>query len=270
MKLTTIIANGDTAVARAEGDELVVLPHRSLSELLRKPTWRDDAAAAGPHLPAAEAQLATLLAPGKIFCAGLNYRAHIRETGREEPKWPSLFAKFADVLTAPHADIHAPSASQRVDWEVELGVVIGSSASNVTPDEALGHVAGYTIVNDISMRDWQNRTTQWLQGKVFEASTPVGPCLVTPDEIDHAADLRITCSVNGDIKQDGRTSDLLFTVPYLISYISQFTTLRPGDLIATGTPSGVGNARDPQEYLHPGDTLESEIEGIGRLVNRIV
>ena len=149
-------------------------------------------------------------------------------------------------------------------------MVLGSTARNVTVEDAVACIAGYTVVNDVSMRDWQSRTTQWLQGKNFEASSPIGPYLVTPDEIDHAQDLRVGCSVDGETMQDGRTSDLLFGPAELVSYISRFTTLRPGDLIATGTPGGVGMAREPKRFLRAGEVLRSEIEGIGVLVNRVV
>lgn len=149
-------------------------------------------------------------------------------------------------------------------------MVVGATAREVTLEQAAACIAGYTVVNDVSMRDWQSRTTQWLQGKNFEASTPLGPYLVTPDEVDHARDLRISCSVDGETLQDGRTSDLLFGPAELVSYISRFTTLRPGDVIATGTPGGVGMAREPKRFLRAGEVLRSEIEGIGVLVNRVV
>ena len=271
MRLTTIRVGDGTAVARLEGDELVTLPFPTMTELLQRPQWREDAVSrAGSHVSVEEARLAPTVKPSKIFCVGLNYRSHILETGRPAPEYPALFAKFSESLTGPSSDIPLSPETHEVDWEVELGVVIGAPARRVSPAEALDHVAGYTVINDVSMRDWQSRTTQWLQGKNFEASTPVGPCVVTPEEIDHASDLRITCSVDGVIMQEGRTSDLLFGPGVLVSYISQFITLMPGDLIATGTPGGVGNARTPKRFLAAGEVLESEIEGIGRLANRIV
>ncbi len=270
MRLTTILLEHGSAAARASGDELVVLPYPSLSALLCEPDWRRLAAADGPRVPHAGTAYARVLDPGKTVCVGLNYRSHILETGRPVPEHPTLFGKFADTIAAPGADIVLPAESQEVDWEVELGVVIGTAARNVAPERALDHVAGYTVVNDVSMRDWQSRTTQWLQGKNFEASTPVGPFVVTADEVDHAGDLRVSCSVDGELMQDGRTSDLLFGAAELIAYISRFTTLRPGDLIATGTPGGVGAARVPRRFLRAGEVLRSEIEGIGVLANRVV
>jgi len=270
MRLTTIQHQGGTAAARADGDQLVALPFPSVAALLQEPDWRHAAMADGPRVSLPEAQLVRTLDPVKTLCVGLNYRSHILETGRPVPTHPTLFGKFTDTLIGPTDDIVLPSASDEVDWEVELGVVLGSTARNVTLEKAVACIAGYTVVNDVSMRDWQSRTTQWLQGKNFEASSPIGPYLVTPDEIDHARELRISCSVDGETMQDGRTSDLLFGPADLVSYISRFTTLRPGDLIATGTPGGVGMAREPKRFLRAGEVLRSEIEGIGVLVNRVV
>ena len=222
------------------------------------------------RIPLAEADLGPLVRPGKVICVGLNYRSHIEEMGRAFPDHPTLFAKFADTLTGPYDDLVLPRVSAEVDWEVELGVVIGRPVRSVEEDEAADCIAGYTVVNDISMRDWQWRTTQWDQGKNFEASTPVGPFLVTGDEIGEAADLPISCRVDGQTMQTGRTCDLLFKPAALVAYISQFTTLRPGDLIATGTPGGVGAGRDPKVFLAPGQVLETAIEGIGECRNLMV
>lgn len=207
--------------------------------------------------------------PARTFCVGLNYRKHIEETGRETPRHPTLFAKFADALAGPFDALAIPPETTKADWEVELGVVIGTAGRRIPQERALDHVAGCVIVNDVSMRDWQNRTTQWLQGKNFEASTPVGPWLVTLDELSPELDLAISCEVSGVVMQSSRTSDLLFTVPELIAYISTFCTLRPGDIIATGTPGGIGNAQTPPRFLHAGDTLVSTIEGLGAQHNVI-
>lgn len=270
MRLTTIHHENGTAAARLDGDELVVLPFVGLASLLAHPDWHRAAMGYGPRLPASRAELARVVEPAKTLCVGLNYRSHITESGRPVPSHPTLFGKFTDTLIGPTDDIELPPESGEVDWEVELGVVAGATARNVTLEQAGSCIAGYTVVNDVSMRDWQSRTTQWLQGKNFEASTPIGPYLVTPEEIDHAKDLRVSCSVDGETLQDGRTSDLLFGPAELVAYISQFTTLRPGDLIATGTPGGVGMAREPKRFLRAGEVLRSEIEGIGVLVNRVV
>src|SRR5947208_12640697 len=211
-----------------------------------------------------EADFGPLVRPGKVVCVGLNYRSHIEEMGRGLPDHPTLFAKYPDTLTGPYDDIVIPKASAEVDWEVELGVVIGRVTRNVDEAEAGASIAGYTVVNDVSMRDWQWRTTQWDQGKNFEASTPVGPFLVTPDEPGDpedkgTVDLEITCRVDGQVMQSARTSDLLFSPAYLVSYVSRFTTLRPGDLIATGTPGVVGARRDRKVFLPPGQVLKTAI-----------
>ncbi|MGH3204651.1 MAG: fumarylacetoacetate hydrolase family protein, partial [Streptosporangiaceae bacterium] len=222
-------------------------------------------------VPAAEADFAPVVPrPGKIICVGLNYRAHILETGRDLPEYPTLFAKFADTLTGARDDLVLPSVSEKVDWEVELGVVIGRPVYRATAAEAEAAIAGYTVVNDVSMRDWQRRTLQWLQGKMFERTTPAGPYLVTADEVGSAPDLEVRCEVDGVVMQQSRTSDLLFGAAEIVAYASQAVTLRPGDLIATGTPGGVGNARKPPVYLQPGNVLRTWIEGLGECVNQCV
>lgn len=270
MRLTRITVEEKTFVARRQEDHYVVLPFANLDQLFDQKNWREIAAAEGPHIPLADARYENLLQPAHVFCIGLNYKGHIQETAKPTPEYPTVFAKFASSLTGPQSDIALPKHSNEVDWEVELGIVIGKPAKNVSVSHASEYIAGYTVVNDISMRDWQSRTNQWFQGKNFEATTPVGPYLVTPDEIDGARDLRISCSIDGEIMQDGRTSDLLFGPEELVAYISQFTTLLPGDLIASGTPSGVGMAKVPKRFLQDGEVLVSEIEGIGLLVNRFV
>jgi acylpyruvate hydrolase len=219
----------------------------------------------------ADASFAPLVPhPEKIICVGLNYRAHILEMSRELPEYPTLFAKFASSLIGAYDDLVLPSVSSAVDWEVELGVVIGRRTRRATPAQAREAIAGFTVINDVSMRDWQGRTTQFLQGKTFDASTPVGPVLVTGDEIGDAADLEVRCEVDGTVMQRGRTSDLLFGAAAVVSYISQFATLVPGDLISTGTPDGVGAGRRPPVFLAPGQVLTTVVEGIGSCVNHCV
>jgi len=209
-------------------------------------------------------------APRKIFCLGLNYRAHILEMGHEFPDHPTVFAKFPISLVGARDDVWLPRESDAVDWEAELGVVIGWTVRRASAEAARDAIAGYTVVNDVSMRDWQYRTQQWLQGKTWERSTPVGPWLVTPDEVDHATDLRVTCAVDGVLMQDGRTSDLLFDPVETVQYLSTLCTLEPGDLISTGTPAGVGHGRKPPVYLRSGQVMTTAIEGVGELVNRCV
>jgi len=270
MRFATIRTDHGTTAARLDGDVLIPLDAADVGEMLAMGAPGRPREGARP-VPAAEADFAPVVTrPGKILCVGLNYRAHISETGREPPEYPTLFAKFADSLLGARDDLVLPSVSERVDWEVELGVVIGRPVHRATPAEAAAAIAGYTVINDVSMRDWQNRTLQWLQGKAFEGCTPAGPCLVTPDEVGHAADLEVRCEVDGAVMQRARTSDLLFGPAEIAAYASQVITLKPGDLIATGTPAGVGAARTPPVFLRPGNVLRTWIEGLGECVNRCV
>ena len=272
MRFATIRAGGGTTAARLEGDALVPLAASDVGELLARgnPAAAAERPGAGP-VPASEASFAPVITrPSKVLCVGLNYRAHILETGRELPEYPTLFAKFADTLLGAHDDLVLPAVSERVDWEVELGVVIGRPIHRASRDEAAAAIAGYTVTNDVSMRDWQRRTLQWLQGKAFERTTPAGPYLVTGDEVGDAADLEIRCEVDGAVMQQSRTSDLLFGPADIAAYASQIITLQPGDLLLTGTPGGVGDARTPPVYLQPGQTLRSVVEGVGECVNQCV
>jgi acylpyruvate hydrolase len=268
VKLATIRTASGSAAVRIEDGGAVDLGVPDLGVLLRRDGWREHAASAAGHRhQPADADYAALVPnPGKIICVGLNYRSHILEMGRELPPYPTLFAKFANALLGANDDIVLPSVSDQVDWEAELGVVIGSSVRRASAAEAAAAIAGYTIVNDVSMRDWQWRTSEWLQGKSFEASTPVGPWLVTPDEVD-AGRLELSCDVDGENRQHANTSDLLFQPADIIAYASQFTTLEPGDLIATGTPGGVGAGREPQVFLRDGQKLITTIESLGQLSN---
>jgi acylpyruvate hydrolase len=270
MRLATIRTEYGTTAARLDGDVLVPLDAADVGEVLAAGGLGRPREGAAP-VPAAEADFAPVVPrPGKIICVGLNYRAHILETGRDLPEYPTLFAKFADTLTGARDDLVLPSVSEKVDWEVELGVIIGRPVYRATTAEAEAAIAGYTVVNDVSMRDWQRRTLQWLQGKMFERSTPAGPYLVTADEVGSAPDLEVRCEVDGAVMQQSRTSDLLFGAAEIVAYASQAITLRPGDLIATGTPGGVGNARQPPVYLQPGNVLRTWIEGLGECVNQCV
>jgi len=216
-------------------------------------------------------ELAAPLQPGKIVAIGLNYLDHIRESKLPQPEQPLVFAKFPSSLTGPNDPIVVEvELTTQVDWEVELGVVMGRPVYRATPEEASAAIAGYTVINDVSMRDWQRRTLQWLAGKMFQHSTPAGPYLVTPDEVGDAADLEVRCEVDGAVMQQSRTSDLLFSPAQIVSYASQAITLRPGDLIATGTCGGVGDARKPPVYLQPGNLLRTWIEGLGECLNQCV
>lgn len=206
--------------------------------------------------------------PQKVICCGLNFSDHIQEMGRELPTHPTLFAKYPDTLIGPYDDVVLPRGHD-VDWEAELAVVVGATLRRATPDEARGGIAGYTVANDISVRDWQNRTLQWFQGKAWDATTPVGPVVVGPDELDPLAGVDVVCRVNGAERQRGNTARLVFDSAALLAYVSTFTVLRPGDLILTGTPGGVGQGMNPPTFLDDGDLVETEITGIGCLRNVI-
>lgn len=205
--------------------------------------------------------------PAKVICVGLNYLAHVTETRRDIPAYPVLFPKFASSLVGADADIIAPPESAAVDYEVELAVVMGRAVRRASETDALDAVLGYAVANDISMRDYQHKTHQWMQGKAWDRSTPVGT-IVTADSLDPSA-LDIRLEVNGVQMQSANTSQLMFPIPRLISLISEFTELLPGDLILTGTPAGIGVKRDPQVLLTDGDLVTGEISGVGRIENRV-
>ncbi|WP_194916654.1 fumarylacetoacetate hydrolase family protein [Catenulispora rubra] len=269
MRLTTIRVGDGTAAGRVDADTITVLPYADVGELLAAgPDWRERAGAAGPTRELAGADFAPLVPrPEKIVCVGVSYRDHAEEAGLAIPEYPTIFAKYARALIGAGDEIALTPHSQAVDWEVELGVVIGTAVRDADPDEALEAVAGYTIVNDVSVRDWQLRTSQFLAGKTFEGTTPVGPFLVTPEEVDHARALVLTCTVDGEVMQRGCTEDLVFPVARIVSFLSRIITLVPGDLIATGTPAGIGAARKPPVFLRDGQKVRCAIEGLGEQVN---
>jgi acylpyruvate hydrolase len=272
MRFATIRTGAGTTAARLDGDTLIPLDAEDVGALLAAGDPASVPARAGSApVPVAEADFAPVVTnPSKIICVGLNYRTHIIETGRELPEYPTLFAKFAETLMGPNDDLVLPAVSEKVDWEVELAVIVGTPVYRASAADALTAIAGYAASNDVSMRDWQRRTLQWQAGKMFQHSTPVGPYLVTPDEVDHAADLEIRCEVDGAVMQQARTSDLLFKPADIVAYVSQTITLRPGDLLLTGTTGGVGDARKPPVYLQPGQVLRSYVEGLGECVNHCV
>lgn len=273
MRLVTIRTGNGTKAGRLDGDQVTELPFNDVKDVLMSgPDWAEAAArATGTTHAFGEVDLAPVVPrPEKIICIGQNYLAHIREMGSEAPKYPTLFAKYSRALIGPRDNIVLPRVSDQVDWEVELAIVIGKETRHVTPAQALDAIAGWTILNDVSVRDWQRRTQQFLQGKTFERTTPVGPALVTLDEAGDGSDLALRCEVDGQVMQDSRTSDLLFKPADIISYISDVMTLDPGDIIATGTPSGVGAGRHPQVFLKPGQTVRTVVEGLGELVNTCV
>ncbi|WAH35634.1 fumarylacetoacetate hydrolase family protein [Alicyclobacillus dauci] len=214
--------------------------------------------------------LAPVPHPGKVICVGRNYHDHVSEMKREVPKIPVIFAKLANTVCACGDGVPFPKVSEQFDYEAELAVVIGKSGRYIPEENALDHVAGYTALNDITVRDWQHRTPQWLQGKSFDKTAPIGPIVVTKDEIPDPHKLDIKLWLNDELRQSDNTSQLIFSIPYLISFISQVMTLEPGDVIATGTPGGVGVAMNPQGFMKVGDTVKVEIQHIGVLQNHIV
>jgi 2-keto-4-pentenoate hydratase/2-oxohepta-3-ene-1,7-dioic acid hydratase in catechol pathway len=217
------------------------------------------------EIPLAGVRIAPPIRPGKIVCVGLNYRRHAAEAKLPVPDEPILFLKASDTLSGPNDEVVIPLRSTKTDYEVELGVVIGRSARNLTsPSAAMDAVAGYLVANDVSEREFQlDRGGQWDKGKNAETFSPIGPFLVTSDEITDPQSLRLTTRVNGQLRQDSSTADMIFPVDFLVWYISQFMTLYAGDLILTGTPEGVGSGYDPPRFLRDGDVVELEISGLG-------
>jgi acylpyruvate hydrolase len=272
MRFATVRTASGTSAARLEGDDLVLLNSSDVGALLAEGDLdRAGHDEAGGSIKVADADFATLVTrPSKVFCVGLNYRSHILETGNSLPDYPTLFAKFTAALIGAHDDIILPSVSQRADWEVEICVVIGSPLRHASPEEAQVGIAGYTVLNDISIRDYQRRTSQWLQGKTFEHTTPVGPYLVTGDEIGDGLDLEVRCEVDGEVMQLDRTSELVFGALDVVTYCSDVLTLQPGDLLSLGTTGGVGDARDPKVSLKAGQVVRTVIEGIGECLNTCV
>ena len=269
MRLATIRTESGMSAVRIDDDEAVECGGSDVGSLLASADWRARAGAAdGPRHPLADLSYAPVVPrPGKIICVGLNYRSHISEMGRELPKYPTLFAKYPEALIGAFDPLTLPAESDQVDWEVELAVVVGRRVRHANADAAVDAIAGYSIINDVTLRDWQYRTSEWLQGKTFEATAPFGPHLVTTDEI--APNAKISCLIDGEVMQDSTIADLLFGPVDLIRYISTILTLDPGDVIATGTTGGVGHARTPPRYLKSGETLVGRIDDIGETVNPV-
>ncbi|KMS69964.1 2-hydroxyhepta-2,4-diene-1,7-dioate isomerase [Streptomyces viridochromogenes] len=272
MRLATIRTPEGTRAVRIEGDAAVELGHPDVGALLSRPGWRAEAATAdGRHHDLTGLDYAPPVpSPEKIVCVGLNYRNHILEMGRELPEHPTLFAKFARAQVGAYDPVVLPAGSDAVDWEAELGVYVGAEVRHATPEQARAAIAGYTVVNDVTGRDFQYRSPQWLQGKTFEASTPVGPWLVVAEPDDAPLSAELTCTVDGQLMQKADTGDLVFDPAALVAYISRIITLVPGDLIATGTPGGVGHARKPPRYLTEGSELVTAVEGVGECRNTLV
>lgn len=266
-----------TVAVRVDDDAAVETGHADVGELLRDPAWRELAAAADGRRHALADLPPTawgppVLRPSKIVCVGLNYANHIREMGRDLPEHPTLFAKFAEALIGPYDPVVLPAhAGEAVDWEGEVAVVVGAVARRLDEAAAARTIAGYAVLNDVTMRDYQYRTPQWLQGKTFEATTPFGPWLTVPSEgTGGLAGGELTTAVDGEAVQRTPVDDMVFGPAALVAYVSQIVTLSPGDVIATGTPGGVGHARRPARYLRPGQVLTTSVTGLGELRNDVV
>ena len=277
MRLARVSKDGKTGLASQSDGSITVVWNKTLADL--------DGQIADGSLEAAGAKAAAgeqvdeaaltflppVVKPSKIICLGLNYRDHAEESGLGIPEFPVLFARFASSLIGHGAPIILPEVSEQLDWEAELVVVLSKGGKNIAKDKALDHVAGYSVFNDASIRDYQLRTPQWTAGKNFDDTGAFGPWLVLPDEVPAgAAGLKIECRVNGDVMQSSNTGNLIFTVADTIHLLSTFMTLEPGDVLVMGTPGGVGVARNPQVWMKAGDMCEVEIEGIGLLRNPIV
>ncbi len=276
MRLVTFSAGGRPQPGVVAHQKVVELPYPDLVAFLEDGDRARQVAqnlAANPpsaamHPLSAVRLLAPLPKPPKFICIGLNYRDHAIESGLAIPATPTVFAKYSNAVIGPGDTIQIPKVSQEVDYEAELAFVIGRRGKDVAPAQWKDCVFGYTIVNDVSARDFQRATSQWVIGKTFDTFAPMGPELVSADEIPDPHNLRISCEVNGRVLQDSSTSQLIFRIPELVAYLSQVMTLEPGDIVSTGTPPGVGFARKPPIFLQPGDEVVVKVEGLGELRNR--
>ncbi|HVW45178.1 MAG TPA: fumarylacetoacetate hydrolase family protein [Amycolatopsis sp.] len=282
MRIVTVVADGQERIGALRGDkvaELIGLPAgvkdvkgllaavspEALSSVASSETavWALDQVELRPPVPN----------PGKIICVGVNYRAHREETKHAAIEWPTIFTRFADTQIADGEPARRPRATSRFDYEGELAVVLGRTAHHVGKDAAWSHIAGVSLYNDFSVRDWQKHSTQWTPGKNFPGTGAFGPALVTLDELpdlSEPAKVTLTTRVNGETRQNATLADLIFDIPSLIEYISGFTALSPGDVIVTGTPGGVGQFMDPPSFLEDGDRVEVEVSGVGVLRNAVV
>jgi 2-keto-4-pentenoate hydratase/2-oxohepta-3-ene-1,7-dioic acid hydratase in catechol pathway len=280
MKLVAYQYEGNTGYGMLSGDRIAApgkaflerYPDiRAVLDGAALPELQEAVAGAPATLSLADVTpLPPLANPRKIFCVGLNYKSHVAETKRPDADHPAIFVRFADSLIADGAPLRYPSGkSEKFDFEGELAVVIGKGGADIAEADAMAHIAGYACFNDATVRDWQRHTHQWTPGKNFPGTGAFGPALVTADEIADITQSVLTTRLNGSVMQQAPLSDLIFTLPVIISYLSKFTRLSPGDVIATGTPGGVGDRREPPLYMKPGDTIEVEISGIGLLKNTV-
>lgn len=231
----------------------------------------DQMADMGIQIPISQVGIAPPIPrPGKIICLGLNYRDHAIEAGDPIPDYPVYFPKYSNCVIGPGENIVIPKVTKMVDYEVELAFIIGRRGRNIDQNDAMNHVFGYTVVNDVSAREYQRRSSQWAAGKVFDTFLPMGPHIVTVDEVGDPHSLSISCKINDEVRQDSSTNQMIFTIPAIIKDLSEIMTLEPGDIVTTGTPPGVGSARKPPVWLAPSDTVSVEVEGIGVLVNSVI
>ena len=278
MKIVTYEAGHGPRAGVVSGSEIVDVwsalgdapAEPSVRALLTSGRLAEAAAAEGPGVNAGDARLLPPVPdPGKIVCIGLNYRSHAEEAGLEPPETATFFAKFPNALAAPGDTVALPPWTDKVDYEAEVAFVIGSRCKDVAEADAAGHIAGYMLLNDLSARDYQFKTPQWMPGKVFDGSAPCGPWLVTPDEAGAPDELGIELRLNGEVMQSATTADLVHSIPALVAYLSQLMTLEPGDIVSTGTPAGVGSTREPKVWLKAGDEMVIESPTLGRLENRL-
>lgn len=279
MKLATFLDNGVRKIGAVVGDAVVAAGAEAPNDMLAFLAAGDSARQAlqvlidtdAPRIPLKDVTLlAPIPRPGKLLGVGLNYADHIGETGLEKPEYPTFFTKQSTCVVGPGAAIHIPPISDKVDYEGELAIVIGQRCKNVSVENARSVIAGYTICNDVTVRDWQARTPTWTLGKSFDTHGPLGPWLVTADEIADPHNLSLKTWVDDELRQNANTGEMIFNCYELIAYLSQVMTLEPGDVISTGTPAGVGVKMKPRGYLKPGQTVRIEIEGIGDLTNPVI
>jgi 2-keto-4-pentenoate hydratase/2-oxohepta-3-ene-1,7-dioic acid hydratase in catechol pathway len=281
MKLATFTDNNETRIGVVVGDEVAdlsraapELPREMVAFLAAGPSALQAAAQAtegAPRIPLADVELqAPIRRPPKFIGIGLNYADHVAESGLETPKFPTIFNKQSTCVVGPRDPVHIPRASHVIDYEGELGFVIGRRCRHVSREDAADVIAGYTVVNDVSVRDWQLRIPTWSIGKSFDTHGPIGPWIVTSDEVTDPHRLRLRTWVNGDLRQDSNTKELIFDCFALVEHLSTAFTLEPGDVIATGTPSGVGISMKPPGLLKAGDVVRIEIEGVGEIENPMI
>jgi 2-keto-4-pentenoate hydratase/2-oxohepta-3-ene-1,7-dioic acid hydratase in catechol pathway len=291
VKLVSVVTSDGQRIAVTTGDGIFLAEQLCAAQDLDKATWphsideyvygcrqfasgieaiRNSLGSAAPFAQdEGKVRIGRLFQPRNVICVGLNYRDHALECGRPIPKQPILFAKWTGSVVGPGEPVILPPDTEEVDYEAELAVIIGRECRGVTESEALNYVAGYTCMNDVSARDFQRADGQWVRAKSQDTFGPMGPCLVTPDEIPEPQALDIRCLLNGTVVQNSNTREMIFGVRELIAYISRGITLLPGDVICTGTPSGIGQAQKPQRFLRPGDEVSVDIECVGRLTNYV-